>query len=324
MHSLITPCAYEPDPDAGPWVEDLHVTTFAEQWRTELTDLFALGWRSREPFAGLPVRKLDSLLRAVAPGILATGRGAAADSSVPWLYAREPLPHDIVLPAFMSWVAALRPESEHQAATRRVLDAVRRTEPEWSTCAVELSGADVSPGGTASPHRRLYALLPELLALRLAERPFRAEGTHTDMWFRAVRLEHGAELVSWPPQRFRKNGVDHRYSARLGITLHTVPFCPSFRVHVSSGIRRWVTRSPIWVPAGRGATVLFDLPLPWQEETESRRLRLVGNAMKFSVSDGRYSWRGHSPVEIIDDLDIVRRYPKLEDLIADPRAWLAG
>jgi hypothetical protein len=324
MHSLITPCAYEPDPHSGPWVEDLRVTTFAEQWRTELTDLFALGWRSREAFAGLPVRKLDGLLRAVAPGMLATGRGAAADSSVPWLYAREPLPADVVLPAFLSWVAALRPESEHQAATRRVLDAVRQTEPEWSTCAVELSGTEMSPGGTASPHRRLYALLPELLALRLAERPFRAEGADADMWFRAVRLEHGTELVSWPPQTFRKNGVDHRYSARLGITLHTVPFSPSFRVHVSSGIRRWATRSPIWVPAGQGATVLFDLPFPWDEETDTHRLRLVGNAMKFSVSHGRYTWRGHSPVEIIDDLDIVRRYPKPEDLIADPGAWLAG
>lgn len=324
MHSLITPCAYEPDPDAGPWVEDLHVTTFAEQWRTDLTDLSALGWRSREPFGGLPIRKLDSLLRAVAPGILATGRGAAADSAVPWLYAREPLPTDVVLPAFLSWVAALRPENEHQAATRRVLDAVRQTEPEWSTCAVELSGNDVSPGGTASPHRRLYTLLPELLALRLAERPFRAEGADTDMWFRAVRLEQGAELVSWPPQTFRKNGVDHRFSARLRITLQTVPFSPSFRVHVSSGIRRWATRSPIWVPTGRGATVLFDLPFPWDEETKTRRLRLVGNAMKFSTSDGRYTWRGHSPAEIIDDLDIVRRYPKPEDLIADPRAWLAG
>ncbi len=324
MHSLITPCAYEPDPGVGPWVEDVHVTTFAEQWRSELTDLSALGWRSREPFAGLPVRKLDSLLRAVAPGMLATGRGAAADSTVPWLYAREPLPTDVVLPAFLSWVAALRPESEHLAATRRVLDAVRETEPEWSACAVELTGTDVSPGGTAAPHQRLYTLLPELLALRLAERPFRAEGATVDMWFRAIRLEHGAELVSWPPETFRKNGVDHRYSARLGITLHTVPFSPSFRVHVSSGIRRWSTRSPIWVPGGRGATVLFDLPVPWDDERGESRRRLVGNTMKFSAAEGRCTWRGHSPVEIIDELDIVRRYPKPEDLIADPRAWLAG
>ncbi|NBH10346.1 DUF3962 domain-containing protein [Amycolatopsis sp. SID8362] len=324
MHSLITPCAYEPDPSAGPWVEDFHVTTFAEQWRSELTDLCALGWRSRDPFAGLPIRKLDGLLRAVAPGVLATGRGAAADSTVPWLYAREPLPADVVLPAFLSWVAALRPETEHQAASRRVLDAVRQTEPEWSTSPVELSGTDISPGGTASPHQRLYALLPELLALRLAERPFRAEGQDTDMWFRAVRLEHGAELVSWPPQTFRKNGQDHHYSARLRITLHTVPFAPSFRVHVSSGIRRWVTRTPVWIPRGRGATVLFDLPFPWDGETGKRRVRLVGNAMKFSPSDGRCMWRGQSPMEIIDDLDIVRRFPKPDDLIADPRAWLDG
>ena len=47
MRSLITTCAYEPDPEAGPWIEDLQVMTFAEQWGTELADLAALGWRSR-------------------------------------------------------------------------------------------------------------------------------------------------------------------------------------------------------------------------------------------------------------------------------------
>ncbi len=324
MRSLITTCAYEPDPEARPWIEDLQVMTFAEQWRTELADLAALGWRSRERFAGLPVRKLDSLLRAVAPGVLTTGRGAAADSSVPWLYAREPIPADVVLPAFLSWVAALRPESEHEAATQRVLEAVGQSEPEWTSCSVNLSGSDLSPGGTALPHQRLYALLPELLALRLAERPYRAQGAGEDTWFRVVRLDQGAELVAWPPQRFRKNGVDHRYSARLLLTLHTVPFSPSFRIHVSSGIRRWSTVAPLWVPRGRGATVLFDLPFPWEEETEARRLRLASNVMKYSLPDGQYQWRRHSPVEILGDLDIVRRYPKPEDVIAAPATWLDG
>ncbi|GAB3487549.1 pPIWI_RE module domain-containing protein [Amycolatopsis cihanbeyliensis] len=324
MYSVITPCAYEPDPDVGPWIEDFQVMMFAEQWRTELTDLSALGWRSREPFAGLPVRKLDNLLRAVAPDVLAIGRGAAADSSVPWLYAREQVPADVVMPAFLSWVAELRPESEHQSATRRVLEAVRHTELEWTSCSVELSGTDVSPGGTALPHRRLYTLLPELLALRLAERPFRAEGADRDTWFRVVRREHGAELISWPPQKYRKDGLDHYYSAMLQITVHNVPFTPSFRVHVSSGIRRWSTRTPIWVPRGRGATVLFDLPFPWQEDSHARQLRLVGNVMKFSLQEGRYTWRGHSSVEILDNLDIVRRYPKPDDLIAAPQEWMVG
>ncbi|WP_409494249.1 pPIWI_RE module domain-containing protein [Amycolatopsis sp. cmx-11-12] len=324
MHSVITPCAYEPDPGTGPWIEEFQVMTFADQWRTELTDLFALGWRSRDPFAGLPVRKLDNLLRAVAPGILATGRGASADPSVPWLYAREQLPDDVVMPAFLSWVTMLRPENEHRAATRRVFDAIRTTKPEWRKCPVELSGTDVSPGGTALPHQRLYALLPELLALRLAARPFRSEGAGVDQWFRVVRREQGAELVTWPPLPYRKNGLDHHYSALLQITVHNVPFTPSFRVHVSSGIRRWSTRTPIWTPRGRGVTVLFDLPFPWQEDSEARRTRLIGNVMKFSPQDGRYTWRGQSSVEIIGELDIVQRYPKPEEIIASPRDWLRG
>ncbi|WP_026421863.1 pPIWI_RE module domain-containing protein [Actinokineospora inagensis] len=324
MYSLIRPCAYEPDPDTGPWVEDLQLMTFAEQWRAELTGLYALGWRSREPFVGLPVRKLNSLLRAVAPGVLATGRGTAADSSAPWIYAQKRIPADVILPAFLTWVSTLRPESGHRETVARVLDSIGRTQAEWTTCAVELSGAEMSPGGTGEPHRRLYALLPELLALRLAARPFRAAGAVTDTLFRVVSRDQGAELVAWPPQAYREGGVDHFYSALLTITLQSVPFTPGFRVHVSSGIRRWSTRTPIWLPEQRGATVLFDTPLPWEDQAGVQPARLVGNTMEFDPRIGRVAWRGHSSVEILADLDIIRRYPKPEDVIAAPRDWLDG
>ncbi|GAB2974344.1 hypothetical protein GCM10027184_25160 [Saccharothrix stipae] len=256
--------------------------------------------------------------------MLATGRGATADNSVPWIYARDRVPADVVLPAFLTWIAALRPESGHQEAVLRMLDSVRHTVAEWTTCPVELSGTDVSTGGTGEPHRRLYALLPELLGLRLAKRPFRAEGAATDTWFRVVSRDQGVELVAWPPQVYREGGVDHYYSALVTITLHSVPFTPRFRVHVSTGIRRWVTKTPVWLPSNRGATVLFDTPLPWEDQAGTRPVRLVGNTMEFQPRLGRTAWRSHSSVEILADLDIVRRYPKPEDLITAPQDWLNG
>ncbi|MEV7551939.1 DUF3962 domain-containing protein [Amycolatopsis sp. NPDC089917] len=317
MHSLIRLCAYEPDDNA--WVENFHVLTFSEQWREELTDLHALGWRGREPFVGLPIRRFGSLLRAVAPGVVATGRGAVADPSVPWIYAKEELPAEVILPAFLSWITDLRPEAEHQEALVRVLDAVRTTRMEWVDCPVELTGAASSAGGTSAPERRLYHLLPELLALRLAAKPFKGESR-----FRVVSQDQGAELVSWPPERYRDGGVEHRYSVRIGISMHTVPFASKFRIHMSYGIRRWSTSAPVWLPSGRGASVLLDAPFPWDEDKQQVRSRLVHNSIRYESWTGRHVWHRRSSIGIIKDLDLVRQYPEPKEIVAAPQTWIDG
>ncbi|MEU5696825.1 DUF3962 domain-containing protein [Actinosynnema sp. NPDC020468] len=323
VYDLLRVCAYEPDPDHGPWIEDLQVMTFAERWKSELMSLYALGWRSREPITGLPVRKLNSLLRAAAPGVVATGRGATSDPTVPWIYARDRPPAELVHPLFLSWVMSLRPEPEHEAALARVLGSIGDTTPLWTPEAVDLTATMVSLGGTGKPDRRLYGLLPELLATRLAARSYRPVDVVADTAFRVVSTEQGAELVSWPPYQYTRARRPAHYSAVIKITLHTTAFMPNLRVHVSYGIRRWATATPVRIPDGRAATVLFDVPVPW-DEGETRSTHLIGNSIRFEPRLGRRVWRRHSAVDLLPDVDIVRTYPKPEDIGLAPETWLRG
>ncbi|WP_433270883.1 pPIWI_RE module domain-containing protein [Actinosynnema sp. CS-041913] len=323
VYDSLRVCAYEPDPDHGPWIEDLQVMTFAERWKSELMNLYALGWRSREPITGLPVRKLNSLLRAAAPGVIATGRGAASDPTVPWIYAHDRPPADLVHPLFLSWVMSLRPEPEHEAALARVLDSIGATTPLWTAEPVDLTATTVSRGGTGQPHRGLYGLLPELLATRLAARSYRPADVGADTAFRVVSTEQGAELVSWPPYQYTRARRPAHYSAVIKITLHTTAFVPNFRVHISYGIRRWATTTPVRIPDRRAATVLFDVPVPWDEEG-MRTTRLIGNSTRFEPRLGRQVWRRHSVVDLLPDVDIIRTYPKPEDILFAPENWLRG
>jgi PAS domain-containing protein len=294
---------------------------FIEPWHTELMALYALGWKGRDKPVAVPIDQLNSLLQAAAPGVVATARGASSDASVPWLYAREEVPADVVTALVNTWVMGLRPEPEHEDAVLRVRDSLGATAPEWTPDAVDLSAAVHSPGGTAEPDRRLYRLLPELLAARIAACPFRSEGE--DLWFRVVGSAEGTELVSWPPRTYVRSGRTWFYSGCVTITVHTVPFAERFRVHVSTGIRRWMSGEPVRLAVGRGATVLLDAELPWLSGA-GHTPRLVGNVIRYDPQIKRIAWRRRSLVRILPDLDVMRSYPAPEELLANPDQWLRG
>ncbi|MBV9141540.1 MAG: DUF3962 domain-containing protein [Pseudonocardiales bacterium] len=321
MNPLIRVTAYEPDPAAGPWIEEYQVIKFAEQWRAELTALCELGWKGRDTPVAVPIRQLNSLLQAAAPGVVATARGAGSDASVPWLYAREEVPTDVIAALVNTWVMGLRREPKHEDAVRRVLDSLNASAPTWAPEGVNLSAAVVSSGGTAEPDRRLYQLLPELLAARIAVRPFRSEGV--DLWFRVVGSNQGTELVSWPPRTYVRSGRTWFYSGTVTITVQTVPFAERFRVHASTGIRRWMSGELVRLAGSRGATVLLDAELPWLRGP-GHTPRLVSNMIKYDSQLKRITWQRRSLVEILPDLDIMRGYPTPEELLVDPDQWLRG
>jgi hypothetical protein len=323
MYTLIRPTAYELDPATGPWLEQYHVIRFGEPWRTTLQDVYRLGWRSREDPVGLPLRQLNGLFRTVTPGVTATGRGAGTDATVPWIYAREQVPSDVIRPVISAWVMGFKVPEEHSQRLSDAVDAIDGNMPEWSTAHVDLTTIRSSPDGTAEPGRQLYALVPEILAARLAARPLRLPGVGRDLWFRVVDREQGAELVSWPPQEFVTDGRTWFYSAVLTITVQTVPFVPTYRVYVSSGIRRWTT-SVVDLSRNQTARVLLDVPLPWPDLSDGRTSRLIANRVGWNRDRQRIDWRDHSVAGILPDLDIIRTYPGADELVANARTWIKG
>ncbi|MFD4879185.1 pPIWI_RE module domain-containing protein [Streptomyces sp. NPDC058420] len=329
MHHLITAAAYEPDPLADPWIERYRVIGFPDEWRTDFMDLYRRRWRRREQPLGLPVRQLNALLRSTAPGLVATGRGAGSSSEVPWFYASDEMPSELVAPLLASWVMTLPPgtdsdpqrAADHQAALDRALALIDQHSPQWRHESVNLTAAELSQGGTAQPDRKLYHLLPEWIGARLSARPLRLNGV--DLQFRQVTRDQGVELVSWPPRKYVRGKRTWYYSALATVTVQTVPFAARFRVHVAYGIRRWAAGSPVQLPEGRGATVLLDAPLPWPGADGPRR-RLTANSLAFDRGLGTLAWTRHSLVELLPQLDVLRAYPKPTELIAEAADWLEG
>ncbi|MFE5828785.1 pPIWI_RE module domain-containing protein [Streptomyces sp. NPDC056508] len=327
MYQTIRVAAYEPDPLHGPWREEMKVLRLGEELHGELTRMHAEAAKGTVRPDRLPVRRLNSLLQAMAPGVIATGRNAGTDGSLPWLYARETVPPEVLAPVIGVWVAGMYREEddtegidlEQRIRSDDPAEAVRM--PHWETESVDLAETVISPGGTAEPAARLYSLLPEWIAFRLAARVFRTGGTA--LHFRVESSGNGARLVSWPPQRYERLGQTWYYSACLNIAVHTVPFAPRFRVHVSTQVRRWATRFETPPRRLGGATVLLDAPLPWPGGPD-RSHRLMANTLGYDRRLKELAWRHHSPAPLVPELDIVHNYPRPAELFAHPERWING
>lgn len=312
-------------------MESLHVLRLGEELLAEFTRLHteAVG-APKHDFRQPPLRRLNSLFEAMAPGVLATGRNAGADGRLPWLYARETVPREVLAPLIGTWASGMarsddEDESEDSNLEERLLvDELAATTPHlpaWEVESVDLTETVTSAGGTAEPAGRLYGLLPEAIAFRLAARPFRVGGA--TLHFRVAESGNGTRLVSWPPRRYEHRGQTWYYSARVTIAVHTVPFAPRFRVHVSTGVRRWATRLEVMPHRLTGTTVLFDVPLPWSAGAD-RGYRLTPNTLGYDRQRREIAWRRHSPAPLLPELDIVRRYPRPTELFTSPEKWING
>lgn len=331
MYPLIRAAAYEIDPAYGPWTEDHHVLRFGDSLQTHLMDLYRTRSRRRrqdvQQQVTLPIRGLNSLLRAAAPGVVAIGRGAAADPDLPWIHALESVPADVVVPLLATWVTGWSrgyeddEDSETQEELLDVSDLIEAELPHWLVESVDLGATTTSAAGTAEPSRRLFSMLPEWIAARLATREFRVGSSR--LAFRIASRDQGAEMVSWPPQRYVSGRQTSYYSARITITVQTVPFTGSFRIHVATGIRRWATGAEARPQRLRGATVFLDAPLPWLDG-DGRTNRLIENSIGYHLRLGRTAWRRHSIVDLLPELDVMHAYPAPEDLLASPERWING
>lgn len=326
-YEKITLAAYQPSGE--PWLNTFRTVKFGDDWRDEALALHRLGRERVDDPATLPIDQLNELFRTVAPGVVATARGAATDSSTPWLYAERDVPVDLVAAVVNAWAFTLGPHRPHPDPSRRleieesvlkVATSLSTSIPGWEDEVVYLTASRLSQGGTAVPDRRLYQLLPEVLAAHMASRPsvLKGEGSH----FRVVTRDQGAELVSWPPMSSRRKRRDWYYSLVIGITVQTVPFSPVFRVHVTTGIRRWMA-DPVSIPGDKGVQVLLAVDPPWSTN-ERHTPRMFGNFLTRDSADGAVRWRRGSLALLLPQLDIMRQYPSAAEVAADPRLWLNG
>jgi pPIWI_RE module N-terminal domain/RNaseH domain of pPIWI_RE/MID domain of pPIWI_RE len=253
----LQPAAFIPDPGNGPFHADLHTLTFPAAWREPVLDLYRSG-RSEAAQARIkqvPIRKLNSLIRTVAPDLVTVDANASFDAAQPWLYTRTVYPMCVLARLVHAWLRSLAPTAEEFQRFRETARTLDVDSLRWQPETVDLLEHDLSPGGTCVPASRLYRVLPEILADRIAAQPpYKFCGERVQFHRVAVDARaNGAELMSWPPLKHRTKVKDkdaqkrygtHRdwyYSAIITVSLRTVPFSPTPRIYLSTRIRRWVS-----------------------------------------------------------------------------------
>ncbi|WP_202235059.1 pPIWI_RE module domain-containing protein [Actinacidiphila reveromycinica] len=330
-YDTIRLAGYAPAPGAE-WTVPYYTLPFPQYHRKLLLDLYRLGLKRPDDCRGVPVKRLNGLLQALAPEVVSVAKWLDVSRDEPWLYARRPVPQDVLSTLVHTWVRDLRPEPEHRQAVRKVLNELRLGELPWGRSEIPMFARSSTRGGTAEPDERLYQLLPDALAeLALGLEPFRYSGG--TLTFRGVARrpnDRGAELLSWPPDIHQdRDGRTWWFSALLTLSLQTVPFSPDFRVHLRCGVRRWATRTGkngLYFPPRRSASVYLLADAPWIADIPESWA-----SARFSVGRLSYDrelrarrWEAGGPDGMLSRLRLRQALPEPEDLSSRPAHWLTG
>ncbi|MCA1186190.1 MULTISPECIES: pPIWI_RE module domain-containing protein [unclassified Saccharopolyspora] len=321
MNPLISLTAYEL---ARPLIKPFRTIEFAPEWRRQLLAAYQRTFVRGDVPRGLPTNSLNDLFRAAVPELIAA-RGATDDPANPWLYTVQP-PSDAKLVVLLeTWVRhVLRSGGNAEAFDEEtvvdLVDGLAEALPPWSPTPVDLAACTRTAGGTIVPDNRLYQLLPEVVAARLAGSTYQFGSAKLS--FGTVSVKDGVELVSWPPERHPHRGRDWFHSLRLTVSVHTVPFANSFRVHVTSGVRRWLSGVPLELDS-RGATAYLRLPFNGVEPGAAAP-RLLANRLRYDRRKRRVEWARESLAQLLPQFPGTLACPGAAELVQDPDRWRRG
>lgn len=330
----ISRAAYTMNRDADPWLASYRALAYPEAWDPAVLALCNLGRDpDAEPYRTAPTSRLDATLQALAPELTVRTRvrDAAAQAADAWLYAPlngpAPLPGDTVHRLATAWLHDLRPEPEHRRALLDTLEQLRSHQPQWREAQVDLLGCQPTDGNTAAPAPRQYQLATDALARRILALDAYDYGAGS-LHFRAVPRgprQQGAELVSHPLSHEVK-GKTWWFSIYIAVTLHTVAFDPTPRLHVHTGVRRWATRpnpktGQVYLPY-KGATSVYLTPtIPWLPGAPASDRFAIASLVR-DRETGDYQWGGNSAGRILRRLSLSQPFPDPQKLLAQPADWI--
>ena len=326
----IQPAAFVPDPACREYVICPYGLSFPAPWRTPILDLF----RDSKPdkvkakIKEVPIRRLNAVLRTLAPDLIAVDTSASFDDTQPWIYADVPYPPEAMNRYVRAWLRDLNPDPSAYPlfqATARQVDA---STLHWEPQRLDLLEHTLSPGGTAIPPGPLFRLLPETIAARIAALPpYQYCGQEVSFHRVAVDARaNGAELMSWPPLphgTMKKGGTRlWHYSAVIRVTLRSVPFSPVPRLHIGAGIRRWVN-GPVWMPPGNDVSVYLLADDALVHGGASPR-RFAVARLTWDRRADRTVWANGGPEGMLVQLAALDSLPQADVLAKEPETWIAG
>jgi hypothetical protein len=325
-YSRIRPCAFMPGTQGQPFVAEFSALAFPPGWRAALLDLYRHG-RNPDKVRSVPVRRFRQLLHAAAPELIALTRDTSPDDADPLLYCSRPFPAPVLRALVAAWAADLPRGGDAAAPLRDTLLRLQARDLQWTRTPVDLLEQSVTAGGTAEPAERLYALLPEFLARRIADQgPYTFEGVQLRFVQAPPSQRGAAEVVSWPPRTFAPgNGTRiWHFSFYLRISLQTVPFDPRPRIHLHAGVRRWESDRKVYIPPGDSVSVYLAARAPWIEGAPVPHEFRFGRGSLVWRPREKACWALGGPEEMLRRLTFATEFPDPQDLVNDPAPWLDG
>lgn len=331
-YDLLKTAAFVPRPDIDVLLQPFHTLTFPDRWEAPLLDLYRSSKPEgrREKIRRVPIRPLNAVLRTVAPDVIAVGKDAEFEATRPWLYSREPVPSLPFHRILQAWLRSMNPTDEGFAHFKRTMNAVKIDKLEWEQREINLLEHAISEGGTCLPDPHLFTLLPALVAERIeALEPYEYAGKAVRFKQVTTRGYGGAELMSWPPHEYQSSGRKSgevspawRYSAIIRISLRTVPFSSIPRIHVSFGIRRWVTK-PQPFTRGRGISAYLLAADPLMDEAPQPGRFAIATVERIPNSD-TMRWRYGGPEGLLTSLSAIENLPDPSVFVKEPGSWIEG
>ncbi|TDD84859.1 pPIWI_RE module domain-containing protein [Actinomadura rubrisoli] len=285
-------------------------------YRSGLSDEFAAATRT------FPIRSLNTLLPLAAPDVLSVGRRVSMTDDVPWLLSLHQVDTGLVRDLIHIWSLGLKGAEQHRAEVERLID---ETAFEWKHELFDLAETTMSPGGTAQPADQIYPLLAAWLARKIRlEGDLTAGNGESLAFMESPWRGHGAELVSWPPRQGLPEEPDSWFSYVITVSVQTLPFQPSFRVHVRTGVRRWVTRvgsQGLLYTAGRSVSVYLATATAWPGMSDVRS-RLAVHRLRYDVADGRHFWHSIDRPELLPHASLISSPVNAAALCTNPMDYL--
>ena len=343
MYRAIRRSAYHLADISVPWTEDYRALRFPERWQGTLLDLHNHGRSGDERRQVLRTRSLDTALQTLAPEVIVRPRARPPVGEGPllsedfWMYvpadAPDPLPGRSSGQVLNAWLRTLMPRRSEPGPELRALllqcgRELADTPLNWeSVPGVDLLGAALTDGGTATPEPRQFQLATDALARRIRNLdPYPFEGG--ELRFQALPRgprDQGAELMSQPLCRTIKR-KEWWFSITLNISLHTVPFASRPQLHLHWGVRRWATHTRsdtgrLPLPWGQATTVYLQPKIPWLPGVPTTRRGALARLRRDRTSGG-FAWAENDPAGILHQLSVVGHFPLPDRLLADPAGWI--
>ncbi|MBF6102276.1 DUF3962 domain-containing protein [Nocardia cyriacigeorgica] len=326
QYNSIQPAAFVPTGDGESYHIWCHTLTFPKRWQAPILEYYRHGMpdHRQAKIKQIPIRRLNAALRTVAPDLITVGADASFDETKPWLYTNAEYPIPALSSLIYAWLRDLQPDPKMHTMFRDTVEQLDLKSLQWGREHVNLLEHVVSPGGTNLPTERLYRLLPEFLAERIAALPA-YEYCGQKVSFTRVAVDsraNGAELMSWPPMAHPgKNGNWH-YSGVIRVSLKTVPFSETPRIHLNTGIRRWV-KGKIYLPQNSGVSTYLLARSPLVRDGLAPT-RFAVATLEYDRSGRAEVWRQGGPEGLLSTISAIDNLPSPGVFRKEPEAWLGG